>query len=247
MLLIRGARAAAASAAGSSACASACAGAASALSPPPAASLPRARRLVSSLASVVPYVSVPDPLSRPHPQADAQQPEVAPVDVRFPEIYEAASRIRAFVPHTECHHSQKVSKLLGARVFFKNEFALPTGSFKERGGRNALMQLSAEAAKRGVIAASAGNHALALAYHGGLLGIPVTVIMPVVAPMTKVQNCRDLGATVVSHGAHIGEAREMAARIGEERGLTYINGFDHVSRSGAQSLAHTRARARYLR
>ena len=194
------------------------------------------------MASVVPFVSAPDPLSRPHPHADAQQPDVAPVDVRFPEIYEAASRIRAFVPHTECHHSQKVSKLLGARVFFKNEFALPTGSFKERGGRNALMQLSADAARRGVIAASAGNHALALAYHGGLLGVPVTVIMPVVAPMTKVQNCRDLGATVVSHGAHIGEAREMAARIGEERGLTYINGFDHVSSRG-RTCARASARA----
>jgi hypothetical protein len=212
--------------------------------PPPAALAAARRRQAGSLASVVPFVSAPDPLSRPHPHADAQQPDVAPVDVHFPEIYEAASRIRAFVPHTECHHSQKVSKLLGARVFFKNEFALPTGSFKERGGRNALMQLSADAARRGVIAASAGNHALALAYHGGLLGVPVTVIMPVVAPMTKVQNCRDLGATVVSHGAHIGEAREMAARIGEERGLTYINGFDHVSTLRAHVRARARTRAR---
>ena len=200
-----------------------------------------ARRAAGSLASVVPVVSVPDPLSRPHPQADATQADVPPVEVRFPEIYEAATRIRAFVPHTECHHSQKVSKLLGARVFFKNEFALPTGSFKERGGRNALMQLSPDAAQRGVIAASAGNHALALAYHGGLLGVPVTVIMPVVAPMTKVQNCRDLGATVVSHGAHIGEAREMAARIGEERGLTYINGFDHVRRPRGERPSAPRA------
>ena len=214
-----------------------------------------ARRAAGSLASVVPVVSVPDPLSRPPPHADAQQPEVAPVDVRFPEIYEAATRIRAFVPHTECHHSQKVSKLLGARIFFKNEFALPTGSFKERGGRNALMQLSAEAAKRGVIAASAGNHALALAYHGGLLGVPVTVVMPSAAPITKVQNCRDLGATVISHGAHIGEAREMAAKLGEDRGLAYINGFDHASTASrarralecgfARAATPTRAPARH--
>jgi hypothetical protein len=68
--------------------------------------------------------------------------------------------------------------------------------------------------------------------------------MPVVAPMTKVQNCRDLGATVVSHGAHIGEAREMAARIGEERGLTYINGFDHVSSLRAHVRARERSRVR---
>ena len=71
------------------------------------------------------------------------------------------------------------------------------------------------------------SHALALAYHGRQLNIPVTVIMPVIAPLTKVQNCKDLGATVVSHGAHIGEAREFAVKIGDERGLTYINGFDH--------------------
>jgi hypothetical protein len=73
----------------------------------------------------------------------------------------------------------------------------------------------------------AGNHALALAYHGQELGIPVTVVMPRIAPITKVQNCKDLGATVLIHGAHIGEAREFAATMGERDSLTYINGYDH--------------------
>ncbi len=78
-----------------------------------------------------------------------------------------------------------------------------------------------------MIAASAGNHALALAYHGQRLGIKVTVVMPTIAPITKVQNCRDLGAEVVVCGAHIGEAREHAFALGRESGAVYINGFDH--------------------
>lgn len=90
-----------------------------------------------------------------------------------------------------------------------------------------LCHADKEARKIGVIAASAGNHALALAYHGQELGIPVTVVMPKIAPITKVQNCRDLGANVLIHGSHIGEARDYALSLGSERGLTYINGFDH--------------------
>jgi threonine dehydratase len=80
---------------------------------------------------------------------------------------------------------------------------------------------------RGVIAASAGNHALALAYHGQELGIPVTVVMPKIAPITKIQNCRELNARVMIHGQHIGEARDFANALGIKEGLTYINGFDH--------------------
>lgn len=85
----------------------------------------------------------------------------------------------------------------------------------------------AEEKKRGVIAASAGNHALALAYHGQALGIPVTVVMPKIAPITKVQNCKELNATVLVEGAHIGEAKEVAMGMATARGLTYINGYDH--------------------
>ena len=79
-----------------------------------------------------------------------------------------------------------MSDLLGMNIYFKKEFLLPTGSFKERGARNTLEQLSPEQKKRGVIAASAGNHALALAYHGHLLNIPVTVVTPETAPIMKV-------------------------------------------------------------
>lgn len=78
-----------------------------------------------------------------------------------------------------------------------------------------------------MIAASAGNHALALAYHGQELGIPVTVVMPRIAPITKIQNCRELNANVMIQGAHIGEAKEYAMGLAERESLTYINGFDH--------------------
>lgn len=111
-------------------------------------------------------------------------------------------------------------------IFCKLEYLQRTGSFKERGARNALMLLPPEQRQRGVIAASAGNHALGLAYHGQLLGMPVTVVMPRFAPLTKVTNCRRFGAEVVLHGADIGEAKARADVLAGERRLTYINGYD---------------------
>ena len=111
-------------------------------------------------------------------------------------------------------------------VFCKLEYLQRTGSFKERGARNALLLLPADQRRRGVIAASAGNHALGLAYHAQLLGIPATVVMPRFAPLTKVVNCRRLGAGVILEGASIGDARARAEQMAAERGLTYISGFD---------------------
>ena len=81
---------------------------------------------------------------------------------------------------------------------------------------------------RGVIAASAGNHAQGIAYHGSLLGIPVTVVMPRFAPLIKVTNCRNLGATVVLHGEDLTEARAKAQELAEERGLTFIHPYDNA-------------------
>lgn len=101
---------------------------------------------------------------------------------------------------------------------------------EERGARNAIMQLlreQGEELKRyGVIAASAGNHALALAYHGKDLGVPVTVVMPTVAPMAKVDKCRKFGATVIIEGEHIGESKDFAEKMVASKGLSYINGYD---------------------
>ena len=99
------------------------------------------------------------------------------------------------------------------------ENAQRTGSFKERGARNALAQLSPEQKNRGVIAASAGNHAQALAYQGKLLGIPATVVMPQYAPLIKVNNCQKLGARVVLHGKDFAEAKARADAIAAEKNL----------------------------
>src|SRR5437879_3894808 len=111
-------------------------------------------------------------------------------------------------------------------IFCKLDNLQRTGSFKERGARNALAQLSADQKKRGVIAASAGNHAQALAYQGKLLGIPATVVMPQYAPLIKVSNCQKLGANVVLRGNDFAEAKAHADEIAAEKGLAYIDGYD---------------------
>jgi threonine dehydratase len=146
--------------------------------------------------------------------------------VTFQNIREAADRIGGQVVQSPCPFSIPLSEATGLKVFCKLEYLQRTGSFKERGARNALLLLPAGQKKRGVVAASAGNHALGLAYHGQLLGIPVTVVMPRFAPLTKVTNCRRLGATVVLHGVDIDESRARADEIAAAQKLTYINGFD---------------------
>jgi threonine dehydratase len=146
--------------------------------------------------------------------------------VTFEDIQAASKRIAGQVVQSPCPLSIPLSELTGLRIFCKLEYLQRTGSFKERGARNALSLLSAEQKKLGVIAASAGNHALGLAYHGQVLGIPVTVVMPRFAPLTKVTNCRRLGAEVLLHGNDIGDCRGRAEEIAKERKLTYINGYD---------------------
>jgi threonine dehydratase len=97
-------------------------------------------------------------------------------------------------------------------------------SFKERGASYALMMLPEEQKRKGVISASLGNHALALCYHSKRLGIPVTVVMPIVAPIMKIQSCQQLGANVVVQGHDMGEAKQLAMKLSKEKGLVYING-----------------------
>ncbi|MEP6670613.1 MAG: threonine ammonia-lyase [Chthoniobacter sp.] len=150
----------------------------------------------------------------------------SPSAVSLSEIVAARLRINGSVARTPCGESAALSELTGARVFCKQEHLQRTGSFKERGARNALAQLSPEQARLGVIAASAGNHALGLAWHGRLLGVPVTVVMPRFAPLVKVARCRQFGATVVLHGDTFDEARCEAGRLAEERALTYVHPFD---------------------
>jgi threonine dehydratase len=146
--------------------------------------------------------------------------------VVFSDVKAAAQRISPQVFCTPCPFSVPLSEATEMRVFCKLEYLQRTGSFKERGARNALLLLDSAQRKRGVIAASAGNHALGLAYHAQDLDIPATVVMPRFAPLTKVVNCRRYGATVVLDGTNIGEARKRADELVRAGGLTYINGFD---------------------
>ncbi|ETW06106.1 hypothetical protein H310_03699 [Aphanomyces invadans] len=147
--------------------------------------------------------------------------------VTFEDISTATYRVREGIQHTSCNYSAFLSKRMGYELFLKKDYRQMTGSFKERGARNALMLLTPEQKQRGVIAASAGNHALALAYHGRMLGIPVTCIMPTIAPLAKVKGCQELGARVILHGAHILEAKIKADEFVDTEDLVYINGFDH--------------------
>lgn len=149
------------------------------------------------------------------------------MSVTISDIRAARRRIADGVIVTPCRESIPLSEITGARVFCKLDNFQRTGSFKERGARNALLQLEAGQKKRGVIAASAGNHALGLAYHGQLLRIPVTVVMPDYAPLIKVSTCRKLGARVIVSGRDFAEARAQADTLVDREGLTYIHGFDN--------------------
>jgi threonine dehydratase len=150
------------------------------------------------------------------------------MQVTLEMIKAARERIKGAIYHSPCPYSLSLSKLCGAEIFCKLDHLQMTGSFKERGARNKLVQLSDSQKKAGVIAASAGNHALGLAYHGGLLGIPVTVVMPKFAPLVKVSNCRGFGANVIIFGDSFDAAREHAMALGRERNMTYVPGFDDV-------------------
>jgi len=143
------------------------------------------------------------------------------------DIEAARTRIAGGIYESPCVESVPLSQLTGAHIYCKLDYLQRTGSFKERGARNALLRLPEEARRRGVIAASAGNHALGIAYHASLLGIPATVVMPKFAALIKVSNCRHLGATVILHGADIGEARNLAEDIARRDRLTFIHPFDN--------------------
>jgi threonine dehydratase len=146
--------------------------------------------------------------------------------VTLSDIRAAQRRIAGGVIISPCPESIPLSEITGARIVCKLDNFQRTGSFKERGARNALLRLSAKAKKLGVIAASAGNHALGLAYHGRLLGIPVTVVMPDYAPLIKITTCQRLGATVLIRGQDFTEARAEADLLVARHNFTYIHGFD---------------------
>ncbi|XP_031562211.1 uncharacterized protein LOC116298014 [Actinia tenebrosa] len=149
-----------------------------------------------------------------------------PIQITFEDVSAAAFRIKKGIKKTPCERS-KLSENLNMELYFKKEYLHITGSFKERGARNTLLMLPKDQKRKGVIAASAGNHALALSYHGNELGIPVTVVMPINAPIMKISACRKYKADVHVNGADIIEAKDIALRLAKANGLAYINGYDH--------------------
>ena len=151
------------------------------------------------------------------------------IDVHCDDVVAAMARIADGVVRTPCHESDALSELCGARIFTKAEYLQRTGSFKERGARNALLQMDPALRARGVVAASAGNHALALAYHGRDLGISVTVVMPRGAPLVKQVRCAHYGARVLLHGDTIADAKVKADELAASQGLTYVHGFNDAA------------------
>lgn len=149
------------------------------------------------------------------------------MSVTLSDIRAARRRIATGIIQSPCPESIPLSEITGARLFCKLDNFQRTGSFKERGARNALLRLSPSQRRVGVVAASAGNHALGLAYHGRLLGVPVTVVMPDYAPLIKITTCQRLGANVIVKGRDFVEARALADELAAQHGYRYIHGFDH--------------------
>jgi threonine dehydratase len=142
------------------------------------------------------------------------------------DIIAARQRIAGGIYVSPCPESIPLSDLCGMHIYCKLDYLQRTGSFKERGARSALLLMSQEQRGHGVIAASAGNHALGLAYHGQLLGANITVVMPRFAPLVKVTTCRKFGARVILHGETYSDTKEHAMGLAARSGETFVSGFD---------------------
>ena len=141
-------------------------------------------------------------------------------------IEEARKRLRSTLFETPCAYSATLSELTGTRCFVKLDNLQMTGSFKERGAANLLLQLDSAERARGVVAASAGNHGLAVAYHAARLGVPATIVMPDAAPLIKVTSARRQGAEVSLHGGSFDEAYARAREVADTQGAVFVHPFD---------------------
>jgi threonine dehydratase len=142
------------------------------------------------------------------------------------DILAARERIGSAIYKTPCTRSEMLSRMTGQSVFLKLENLQMTGSFKERGALNKIATLTPEQAKRGVVAASAGNHAQGVAYHATQRGMRAVIVMPLTTPLVKVTATRGFGAEVVLHGGNYDEACIEATRLCEAEGMTFIHPFD---------------------
>lgn len=149
---------------------------------------------------------------------------MAPVSLQ--QVREARELLSSVVKVTPLDHSDTFSRMTGAEVYLKLENLQKTGSFKIRGAWNKIAHLTQEERARGVVAASAGNHAQGVAFAASKAGIPSTVVMPAVAPLAKAEATRGYGAKVVLKGSNYDEAYEEALRIAQETGATFLHPFD---------------------
>jgi threonine dehydratase len=148
------------------------------------------------------------------------------MSIQITDIEAARARIRDWVYLTPSATSETFSRLTGCKVSFKLENLQMTGSFKERGALNKLLLLTPEERARGVIAASAGNHAQGVSFHATRQHIKAQIVMPLTTPMTKVSATRSHGAEVILHGTNYDEAHDEAQRRCVAGGLTFIHPFD---------------------
>src|SRR5450755_1656504 len=148
------------------------------------------------------------------------------LSIGLADVVAARERLNGAIYYSPCPHSLMLSALTGQQVYLKLENLQMTGSFKERGALNRIAMLTPEQAARGVVAASAGNHAQGVAYHATARGIRALIVMPLATPLVKVTATRGFGAEVVLHGANYDEAYVEALRLCSEQDLTFIHPFD---------------------
>ena len=156
----------------------------------------------------------------------AKPVQAAGKGVTLAEIHAAMGRIRDSIYLSPCARSEDFSQHTGNSVYLKLDNLQRTGAFKERGALNKLLTLTEIERSRGVIAASAGNHAQGLAYHAGRHGIRAQIVMPLTTPLIKVSATKGYGAEVVLHGANYDEACEEAIRRSGQFGMTFVHPFD---------------------
>ncbi len=150
------------------------------------------------------------------------------------DVRAAHDRIRDAIVATPTLHSKTLSQLTGANIYLKFENLQFTAAYKERGALNALLLMPEEARNRGVIAASAGNHAQGLSYHGTRLGVPVTIVMPKTTPTVKVMQTEAVGGKVVLEGEKFDDAYKHARLLEKELGLTFVHPFDNPKVAAGQ-------------
>jgi threonine dehydratase len=147
-------------------------------------------------------------------------------NVSLQDVQSARGRIRDFIYYSPAQHSAALSQMTGQQVFLKLDNLQRTGAFKERGALNKILMLAEAEKQRGVIAASAGNHAQAVAFHATQRGIKARIVMPLMTPLVKVSSTAGYGAEVVLHGANYDEACTEALRQSDAEGMTFLHPFD---------------------